>query len=305
MDYESILKEIYSEVKPIISEGKLFSDIPALALVPINKFGMAIKTVQGEEFTIGDSNESFSIQSISKVFTLVMALKEWGDKLWKRVGRDPSGNAFNSLVQLEYERGIPRNPFINAGALVIVDCVISSKLDNAKNAVLETVRNLSGNHFLEFSNEVAISEKKTGFRNAALANFMKSFGNIHNDIDLLLDTYYHQCALMMSCVDLARAFIPLANGGVMLNPPKTILTRSQAKKINSLMLTCGLYNAVGDFAYRVGLPSKSGVGGGIVAVIPNILSVCVWSPGLDGFGNSLAGSLALELFTTKTGLSIF
>lgn len=304
MDYKKILKSIHREVKPILPEGRVFDVIPALASVPISKFGMAVKTVEGDEYFVGDAMESFSIQSISKVFTLILAMKHQGDGFWGRVGREASGNPFNSLVQLEYEHGIPRNPFINAGALVITDCVISEAIE-AKSAILNFVKFLSGSQTLQYSFEVARSEKENGYRNAALANFMKSFGNIHNDKDELLDTYYHQCALFMSCLDLTRAFLPLANNGMPLNAKKAIITKSQTKKINSLMLTCGFYDAVGDFAYRVGLPGKSGVGGGIVAVIPNVLSVCVWSPGLDSHGNSLAGTKALELFTTKTGLSIF
>lgn len=304
MDYQNVLNTIYQELKPILKQGQVFKGIPALASVPINKFGMAVKTVQGDEFLIGDAEESFSIQSISKVFTLMMAMNLCGDNLWKRVGREASGNAFNSLVQLEYEQGIPRNPFINAGALVTTDCVISTVAE-AKGRILNFVEMLSCNKTLQYGFDVARSEKKNGFRNAALANFMKSFGNIHNDIDDLLDTYYHQCALLMSSLDLARAFLPLANSGHSMNLKQPIITKAQAKKINSLMLTCGLYDAVGDFAYRVGLPGKSGVGGGIVAVLPNVLTVCVWSPGLDRFGNSQVGTKALELFTTKTGLSIF
>lgn len=304
MDYQKVLKSIHRQVKPLLSQGTPFSQIPALEACPMKKFGMAVKTVEGEEYTIGQAFEPFSIQSISKVFTLIMAMKANGDELWRRVGREASGNPFNSLVQLEYEQGIPRNPFINAGALVITDCVISGAAEG-KSAILNFVKSLSANPELQYNFEIARSEARHGHRNAALANFMKSFGNIDNDIHEVLDVYFHQCALLMSCMDLARAFVPLANNGYPLNARRPVITRTQTKKINSLMLTCGLYNAVGDFAYRVGIPGKSGVGGGIVGVIPNTLSVCVWSPGLDQLGNSLAGTRALELFTAKTGLSIF
>ncbi|MBU1344565.1 MAG: glutaminase [Proteobacteria bacterium] len=304
-DFRQILEEIHEEVKPVITQGKVADYIPMLAAVPLKKFGMAVQTLDGKLFTIGDAEEHFSIQSISKAYTLTLALQFVGEEmLWKRVGREPSGNPFNSLVQLEYENGIPRNPFINAGALVLVDIILSHS-KNAGQTILEFVRERSDNSNINYDKEVAASEKSTGFRNAALANFLKSYGNLHNTVEEVLDTYFLQCSLRMNCIDLARSFLVLANHGLSPWSGKQILTKSQAKRINSLMLTCGTYDAVGDFAYRVGLPGKSGIGGGIIAFIPGLLCVSVWSPGLNSNGNSLAGTLALELFTTKTGMSIF
>ncbi len=305
MDFQAILKEIHKEVQPVIPQGQVADYIPKLAAVPLEKFGMAVQTLDGDLFTIGDAEENFSIQSISKAYTLTLALQFIGeDRLWERVGREPSGNPFNSLVQLEYENGIPRNPFINAGALVISDIILSNSKDFG-NTLLDFVRQRSNNSSIGFDAEVASSEKETGFRNSALANFLKSYGNLVNDVDSVLEAYFLQCSLSMNCVDLAKSFMMLANHGLSPWSGKQILTSSQAKRINSLMLTCGTYDAVGDFAYRVGLPGKSGIGGGIAAFIPGKLSVCVWSPGLNSHGNSLAGTLALELFTTKTGMSIF
>jgi len=224
--------------------------------------------------------------------------------LWKRVGREPSGNAFNSLIQLETENGIPRNPFINAGALVVSDC-LAFHAQNPFLNVLSFVRRLSNNPKLSYSETIVNSERDSGFRNAAMVNLMKSFGNIQNNVDTVLDVYFHQCAIMMSCVDLARAFLFLANGGVNLWNQERVLTTSQAKRINALMQVCGLYDDSGEFAFTVGLPGKSGVGGGVVAIIPNSLAICVWSPELNEHGSSLIGMKALELFTTKTGISIF
>ena len=304
MNYSEILQEIYQEVQPCLEQGQVADYIPELARIPANKFGMAVQCTNGELFQIGDSAELFSIQSVSKLFTLTLAMQLEGDAIWKRIGREPSGTAFNSLVQLEYENGIPRNPFINAGALVVIDMIMSHHQD-AQQAILNFVRKLAGNHQIESDNAVALSEKKTTYRNAALANFIKSFGNLHNDPQDVLDAYYFHCALAMSCIDLARAGLFLANGGVLPWNGEQLLTSNQTKYINSLMLTCGTYDAVGDFAYRVGLPGKSGVGGGILAVMPGEFSVCVWSPGLNEAGNSLAGTKALELFTTLTGISIF
>ncbi|HCY87247.1 MAG TPA: glutaminase [Desulfobacteraceae bacterium] len=305
MDYNQVLKEIHEEVTPVLSQGRVADYIPKLASVPADKFGMAVHTLDGDIYTTGDARENFSIQSISKVYTLTLAMTYIGEeKLLARVGREPSGTPFNSLVQLEYENGIPRNPFINAGALVLVDIILSHCRD-AADTIRSFVRERADNPNIDFDPEVAASEKDTGFRNAAMANFLKSYGNLHNPVEAVLDTYYHQCALRMNCIDLAKSVMFLANHGVSPWSGKQILTRSQAKRINSLLLTCGTYDAVGDFAYRVGLPGKSGVGGGIAALIPEKLSVSVWAPGLNPNGNSLAGTLALELFTTKTGMSIF
>ncbi|MBK6710537.1 MAG: glutaminase [Chloroflexi bacterium] len=304
VDYPNILAEIYDAVQPLLAQGKVADYIPELAHISPHKFGMAVQTSSGELHGIGDADEKFSVQSVSKAFTLTMAMRLEGDAIWRRVGREPSGTAFNSLVQLEYENGIPRNPFINAGAMVVTDMILSHHPD-AKQAILDFVRLLSGTEGIGFDTAVAQSEKSTGYRNAALAYFLKSFGNLRNDPEAVLDTYFHHCALSMSCVEMARAGMFLANDGRLPWDGQVILSRSQAKYVKALMLTCGTYDAVGDFAYRVGLPGKSGVGGGILAVMPDTFSVCVWSPGLNAQGNSLAGTKALELFTTLTEISIF
>ncbi len=317
-DYQATLDAIHHDVGPEIGRGTVASYIPELSRVSTDRFGMAIVPIgatgnsneadgsgrDDQLATVGDADERFSIQSISKVFTLTLAMQLTGDDLWRRIGREPSGNPFNSLVQLEHECGIPRNPFINAGALVVTD-VILSHLGNARQTVLDFVRSLAGSSTVSFDPAVAASEQATGHRNAAMAHFLKSFGNLDNPPDEVLDAYFHHCSLSMSCIDLARAVGFLANGGISPVLDEQITTPNQAKYINSLLLTCGTYDAVGDFAYRVGLPGKSGVGGGIVAVMPNAFSVAVWSPGLNASGNSLAGTKALELLTTKTGLSIF
>jgi len=288
---------------PLLDSGEVADYIPELAKINRSQFGMAVCTLDGKIYEVGQARTAFSLQSISKVFTLTLAMKYEGDALWERLGREPSGTAFNSLVQLEYENGIPRNPFINAGALVLTD-VLASKLKSPVQDVLRFVRKLAANETIDFDRAVAESEGDTGFRNAALANFLKSFGNLNNEPDVVLENYYRYCALSMNCVDVARAGLFLANRGRLLQGEE-IVSPSQAKYIKSIMLTCGTYDAVGDFAYRVGLPGKSGVGGGILALMPHEFSVCVWSPGLNPQGNSLAGTRALELFTTKTAISIF
>lgn len=302
MHYQAILERIHAEIVPMLPQGKQADYIPQLADVDAHKFGMAVFDTEGDCASVGDADERFSIQSISKVFTLTLAMQADHERLWQRVGREPSGTAFNSLVQLEFEQGIPRNPFINAGALVVTDLVLSH-VGNANRALLEFVRRLSGADDVDYDPAVAASEAALGYRNAAMANFLKSFDNLDNHPDTVLDAYFHHCALAMSCCELARSFMYLARHGA--NSDGAIITPGQAKYINSLMLTCGTYDAVGDFAYRVGLPGKSGVGGGIVAVMPGRFSVCVWAPGLNASGNSLAGTLALERFSQLTGESIF
>jgi len=304
IDYQSCITEIYQETRSLIGQGKVANYIPALAEVNPDRFGIAIATLSGEIYKIGDADIDFSIQSISKVFLFARVFKVLGDELWNRVDREPSGTAFNSLVQLESENGIPRNPFINAGALVATDCLLSFCKSPVED-MLSFVRNLADNKKIHYDSRVVTSERDNGFRNAALVNFMKSFGNIHNDVNAVLDSYFHQCGIMMNCVNLAKSFLFLVNGGVNPFNNEQILNKSQTKRANALMQTCGFYDESGEFAFCVGLPGKSGVGGGITAVIPGLLSICVWSPELNGHGNSLVGMKALELFTTKTGISIF
>lgn len=304
MNIQRILKEIHGQVQKDFGKGKVASYIPALKRISPKKFGMAVVTIDGNAFTIGDADESFSIQSISKVFTLSMALNALGADLWKRVGREPSGDPFNSLVQLEHERGVPRNPFINAGALVVTDCITAQAV-MPKRQIIDFARKRSGNPDLRYDLEVAGSEKAHGHLNAAMAHFLKSHNNLNADVERVLDVYFHQCALAMSCLDLARAFLYLANEGSCPISDSTVHQHRRVKRINALMMTSGLYDSVGNFAFRVGMPAKSGVGGGIVGVIPRVLSIAVWSPELDPSGNSYVGTRALELFTTKTRLSVF
>ncbi len=304
MDYQRLLDEICEEVKPLMGQGKVATYIPALAEVNPYSFGMAVVTVDGEVFSVGEAYQPFSIQSVSKVFNLVLAFSRMGDSIWDRVGREPSGNAFNSLLQLEYEAGIPRNPFINAGAIAVAD-MLCELFPDAEGELISFVRELANNSDIHYDLRVAQSEKETGNRNYALGYFMKSFNNIHMPIDRVMDFYFKQCSIAMNCVDLGRAFLTLANHGVVPHSGRRVLTVSQSKRLSSLLLTSGLYNEAGEFAFRVGLPAKSGVGGGIAAIIPQKLSVVVWSPELNTYGNSLAGIQALELFTTKSGISIF
>lgn len=304
MDYSRILSEIKKEVIVYKSEGKVASYIPELSGVNPEKFGIHILTITGEEFSTGDFAENISIQSISKVFSLAHVISLIGEKIFDRVGVEPSGSPFNSIMQLEYEHGIPRNPFINSGALVVADALVSL-LDSPKQDFLNFVRKMSCTEDIHFNEKVATSEKNSGFLNYSLANMLKSHGNLKNNVEDVLDFYFHQCSIEMSCKTLTYGFYPFANKGKGYNCKQHILTQSQVKRINALMLTCGFYDESGEFAFEVGLPGKSGVGGGIAAVHPGIFSVAVWSPRLNSRGNSVLGMKSLELLTSKTGLSIF
>lgn len=304
MDFQTLLDEIAAELQPRAgAQGAVATYIPALARVPAARFGIALRTCDGEVAAAGDSVVPFSIQSVSKVFSLTLAMHHVGEALWQRIGREPSGDPFNSLVQLEHEQGVPRNPFINAGAIAVADRLLSH--GQGKRELLAMMSSLCGEP-VSFDDEVAASEAATGFRNLAVANFMKSFGKLDNPVAEVLDLYFHQCAIRMSCRQLAHAAGYLCRDGRHpCDGATALLSERQTRRINALMLTCGTYDAAGEFAFRIGLPCKSGVGGGIVAVVPDRLTLCVWSPALDATGNSLLGMQALEMFAARSGLSIF
>ena len=306
MDFEQLSRSVYRDVEEVIGSGRVANYIPALAKIDPEKFGMAIIGCDGETAVIGDADEPFSIQSVSKVFTLSLALELAGADLWQHVGREPSGSSFNSIVQLEREKGIPRNPFINAGALVVTDALVQAfGRKDAQKRIVAALQYLTADDTVSMDEEVAASEAETGHRNTSLAHFMRGFGNIRSDVGDVLDTYFHQCALRMSCRQLATAGLYLANGGINPADGVTFVRPERARRINAIMLTCGHYDASGDFAFRVGLPGKSGVGGGILAIAPGRASIAVWSPGLNDVGNSLVGSLAMESLAAHSGWSVF
>lgn len=304
MDYQQILQNIYQEILPHAKEGKQATYIPELAKINPDQFGMCINTIYGESASIEQADTRFSIQSISKVFALAMCLSLKGDNLWSRIGKEPSGTAFNSLFQLEIEKGIPRNPFLNSGAIVMADILLSN-LENPEEAFISFVRSVSGNNTIDYNREVAISERSNGYLNAAIVNLLKHHGTIENDIEDVLNLYFLMCSVEMSCRELSIAFLAFANHRRKFDYAGIYLTSSQVKRINAIMQTCGFYDEAGEFAYLVGLPGKSGVGGGIVAIYPLQYSVAVWSPRLNVKGNSVMGLLALELLTSETKESIF
>jgi len=304
IDYRSILEEIFQEIRQLPDNGRVAGYIPELASIDQAKFGVHLATIDGRHYGVGDHEEKFSIQSICKVLALTLAFQQKKEELWQRVGVEPSGNPFNSLWQLEYEQGKPRNPLINSGAIVICD-ILCTLYKDPKTELLKFIQHLSNNTSISFNPKVAFSEKNLGFRNAALINMMKASGNIHNDIEKVLDLYYHQCSIEMSCTELASTFLLFTNHGKHISSGEQIITSSMAKRINAIMQTCGFYDEAGEFSFKVGLPGKSGIGGGIVAIYPGKYAVAVWSPRLNKKGNSVKGMELLERLTTKTGLSIF
>ena len=305
MDYRALFEDVTRAVQPVLAGGQVAQYIPALASVDPGRFGLAISDVNTrlKPRGTGDWLEPFSIQSLSKVFTLALVLAADGDALWSRVGKEPSGAPFNSLAQLEREHGIPRNPFVNAGALVVTDRLLTLTGD-ARGALRDFLRAESGNPRIDFDTEVAFCESRHGHRNAALAHLLADHGRLDNPVPDVLDHYFWQCSLAMNCRDLARAAGFLARHGLRADASR-LLTRSEAKRVNAVMLVGGTYDAAGEFAHRVGLPAKSGVGGGIIAVIPGRCTLCTWGPALDQHGNSTAGITALDTLTTLTGWSIF
>lgn len=306
MDLTPTLERVAERIRPHLAEGQVAGYIPALARADPARFGIAVVSVDGRVSTAGDARATFSIQSISKVFTLTMALGKVGGELWKWVGREPSGSSFNSIVQLEREGGVPRNPFINAGAIMVTDVLLDGRPPQATiDEILAFVRRRADDPTVAIDEDVARSEATTGHRNYSLAHFLAGFGRLRNPVDAALSVYFHQCALSMSCVQLARAGLFLAASGRDPLTGEIVVAAERARRINALMLTCGHYDASGDVAFRIGLPGKSGVGGGILAIVPKRAAIAVWSPGLNPNGNSHAGTIALEMLAAETGWSVF
>lgn len=309
MDITKAIHSAAEVARPAAARGNVADYISQLRDIDPDLFGLAVIELDGTEHTVGDVDVPFAIQSMSKVFSLVLAMQHIGGEravrreIWERVGREPSGDPFNSLVQLEHECGIPRNPMINAGALVIDDLLIEY-CENPLAGILKLVRELVGEE-LEIDPAVASAEDEFSQRNRAMANLMASFDNLVHSVDEVIDVYNNQCSLMMTTRQVARAMRFLANDGIDPASGRQILSAPLAKRVMAVMLTCGTYDAAGEFAFSVGLPCKSGVAGSIMAAAPDHSGICVWSPPLDSTGNSLAGRVALHDLTDRLDLSIF
>ena len=306
MNLQAVVDETFEALSDQRGCGTPANYIPALAQVDPNKFGIAVATQDGTTCCAGNATEAFSIQSISKVFALALALEREGEALWDAVGREASGNPFNSIVQLEQEKGRPRNPFINSGALVTTDRFIGDRSpDEAVADLLDRLRRMARAPDLSFDEEVARSESETGARNRSLAYFMAGFDRLLNPVEDVLSVYFRQCALAMSCKQLAEAALFLAFDGTDPVSGQVMCSASRARRINALMLLCGHYDNSGEFAFQVGFPGKSGVGGGILASVPGRAALAVWSPGLNRAGTSMLGAKALKMIAERTGWSVF
>jgi glutaminase len=308
-DLDELLAEISEQARPHAAEGKVRTYLPSLGDAPEDAFGFAVVEMDGTEHTSGDVDVAFPIQSISKVFALVLAMQRAdgaegvAKELWSRCGVEPSGDPFNSLVQLEREEGVPRNPMINSGALV-VDDVLLQHCDDPVASLDALLEQITGEE-IPVDEDVLRREGTTGHRNLAMAYLMSALDNLAHDPHDVLDVYTHQCALMMTTRQLARAVRFLANGGVDPASGERVLSPGNARRVAAIMLTCGTYDSAGEFAFNVGIPCKSGVAGGIVGLVTGELGVAVWSPPLDPSGNSSAGRVALHHLSERLGLSLF
>lgn len=299
---QDFLDQLSADIHARADWGKVADYIPELADIDPAQFGIAVAMADGSLCQAGAAKVGFSIQSVSKVFSLACVLGRIGEQIWQRVGREPSGSRFDSILLLEMEKGVPRNPFINAGALVVTDELLTGRTPrDALTEIITFIRTAAEDDDIHIDRAVAMSEQTTGDRNRALANYLKSYGNLKNPVDYALGTYFHQCAIEMDCSQLARAGRVIAG----LPGAPAILAPTRARRINALMLTCGHYDESGDFAFRVGLPGKSGVGGGLLMVAPGRASIAIWSPGLNPTGNSRAGTYAAEKLAEFTGWSVF
>ena len=306
MDYQALVDEVLADVSAYKGQGNVASYIPTLAQADPSKLGLALVLNDGSSFCAGDADEPFSIQSISYVFALCLALHHVKAALWNHVGREPAGSPVNSILQLELEKGRPRNPLTSAGALVVCDQLIAADgADVAVDEMLGFLRDRSGDSSVAIDERILMSESRAGAFNRSLAHFIAAFGNLKSPVEEVLSAYYRQCSVAMSCRQLAQAALFLAFDGVDRRTGDAVTIASRSRRINALMLTCGHYDNSGDFAFRVGLPGKSAMSGGILAIIPGVGAACAWSPGLNAAGTSLAGAMALERLAERTGWSIF
>ncbi len=300
---QPIFRDIAAEAVPLWREGKVADYIPALGRVAAEQFSLSLATVDGKLYEMGDTATPFSIQSISKLFTLALALDLLGNVVWDHLGRSPTNSAFNSLAWIETERGRPYNPFVNAGALAVTNLIIG-RTATPTNAILHFVRDLARDDSVDIDFTVSDSERATCDRNLAIAHLMKSYGTIAGPVEMVLDVYCNQCAIAMTTRQLAVAGLTFAKSGVSARGHRAI-DATNAHRINALLAVAGMYDAAGEFAFRVGLPAKSGVGGGILAIVPGECAIAVWSPALDAHSNSLAGMRALEILSQRLKLSVF
>ncbi len=301
------VNEWLESCRPLSWKGKVASYIPELAKAPIHTLGIQIMDIHGQQLAAGDCEYRFTIQSISKVFTLLLALMDHGEEaVFNKVGMEPTGDRFNSMLKLELvEPGIPFNPFINAGAIAISSLIVgSSPLDKAER-IRDFCRQLANNATLDFDAAVYRSEAETADLNRSMAYLLKDNGVLEDSVEDVLDVYFHQCAIQATCADLARMALILTYDGIDPITHKQLIPRRYVQNAKTFMVTCGMYNASGQFAIQAGIPAKSGVSGGILSIVPGKYGIGVIGPSLNSKGNSIAGVKLLELLSTQFGWSLF
>jgi glutaminase len=302
-----ILDTIIDKNRHWTKEGKVASYIPELSKADGEALGICVTTIDGEEFFAGDCETKFTIQSISKVVTLMLAIIDNGvEYVFSKIGMEPTEAAFNSIINLENNNDQkPLNPMINAGAIAVVSLITGDTAEEKFNRILKFTRKITGNPDININESVYVSEKATGDRNRSLAYFMKSTGVIEGDVEDVLDVYFRQCSMEVNCKDIARIGAMLANAGVIISNNERVISREATRIIKTIMVTCGMYDASGNFAVHIGIPAKSGVGGGIMAAVPRRMGIGVVGPALDDKGNSIGGIKVLEELSGELDLSIF
>ncbi len=303
-DVAPILKTVYEQVISN-SQGELASYIPELALVNPNLFAISYVDVHGQQFSIGDCESLFTLQSTSKPITYSLALQLKGEEfVHSKVGVEPTGEAFNSIIELEEKSHRPFNPMINSGAIATTSLIEGTDFNSKLDLILKHFEKFVG-HKLTIDEKVFSSEKKTAHRNRAIAHLMKHFAVIDSDIEETLDLYFKQCSILVNCNDLALIAGTLASGGVQPKTQVQVMSADHVVKTLSLMFTCGMYDTAGEWAFRVGLPAKSGVSGALFVVVPGQFGLAVYSPRIDSHGHSYRGREAVELITKKLNANIF
>ncbi|NMA86979.1 MAG: glutaminase A [Tissierellia bacterium] len=299
---ENLLNKLIEKNKPLTKYGKVADYIPALSYANPNELGICIMDINGNIYCSGDYNKKFTIQSISKIMALVLAIEDNGEEeVFKKVGVEGSDEPFNSIYKLDLPHGKkPANPMINSGAIVTTS-LIHGNGDEKFNRLLELIRNILGDNTINYNEEVYKSEKETGDKNRAMAYLLKSKGLIEGNVEEILDSYFKQCSIEIDCIDLAKLGHFFASKG----NQKNLLDERTINIITAIMNNCGMYNFSGEYAINVGIPSKSGVGGGILAYVPNKYGIGIYGPALDQHGNSIGGYNLIKDLSQELKLSLF
>jgi len=302
----NLLKKIINDTKKFTEQGKVATYIPELGKIDKNISGIVVIDINNNIYSAGDKNFKFTIQSMSNAVTLLLALMDYGDKVFEKVGKEPSGDPFNSLKRLTNKNtDKPFNPMINAGAITITSMIKAKNKEERIERIINLFKKMTGNNDININMDVYNSELRTGDKNRSIAYFLKDKKIIEGEVCDVLDTYFKQCSIEVTCFDLANIGATLANDGISPITKKRIVSSKHATIVKALMFTCGMYDDSGEFALEVGIPAKSGVSGGIFCAVPNKMGIGVIGPSLDKKGNSVVGIELLKKITKEKDLCIF